>query len=300
MSWSLHRWVWRLESPLHIGLPPSGSLNRCRLYVPARALWGALAAEIARWSAQSFPSYREVGDRLRQDVRLTYLYPAEPTGGGRAWLPRYVPGHGLVWELEDEGGAAGGVPDRELRSWLLLSRAGTAIDPETDSAAEGTLRETECVGQYWRDGEPGKPKPVRLVGYVMVREGSTLWSGLEQVDELFLGGDTRYGLGRVRCAAQQSASTVFDLGVELGREPVLTTNRILAHAPIDERLAAQGDLEALAGWDHESLSQTFEARVCWRPGSVVDTPQRWRIRDDGRWTLEAETTADDQARTALG
>ncbi|GIW70798.1 MAG: hypothetical protein KatS3mg102_0340 [Planctomycetota bacterium] len=51
MSWSLFRWTWQLESPLYVGMPPAGSLNRCRLYVPARALWGAVTAEIARAAA---------------------------------------------------------------------------------------------------------------------------------------------------------------------------------------------------------------------------------------------------------
>lgn len=48
MTWSLFRWVWRLEAPLHVGIPPAGSLDRCRLYLPARNLWAALTAALAR------------------------------------------------------------------------------------------------------------------------------------------------------------------------------------------------------------------------------------------------------------
>ena len=51
MSWSLQRWTWLLESPLFVGTTPAGSLNRCRLYVPARALWGAMTAELSRRQA---------------------------------------------------------------------------------------------------------------------------------------------------------------------------------------------------------------------------------------------------------
>ncbi len=64
MSWTLYRWTWRLESPLFVGAPPAGSLNRCRLYVPSRALWGALTAELARRRANASPSYETEGTTL--------------------------------------------------------------------------------------------------------------------------------------------------------------------------------------------------------------------------------------------
>jgi hypothetical protein len=77
VNWRLFRWVWQLEAPLHVGMPPSGSLNRCRLYVPARALWGALTAEVARRAGNDFPSYAGGWAGHPGDARLTYLYPAE-------------------------------------------------------------------------------------------------------------------------------------------------------------------------------------------------------------------------------
>ena len=77
MGWQLYRWVWELRSPLHIGMPPAGHANRCRLYIPAHVLWGALTAELARvLKGNSFPEYFyfEVGEALRKKLRLTYLF----------------------------------------------------------------------------------------------------------------------------------------------------------------------------------------------------------------------------------
>jgi len=232
MSWSLYRWVWKLEAPLSVGLPPSGSLNRCRLYAPARNLWGALTAELAQQQATGFPVYAKVGEDVRKDARLTYLYPAEPTDTGwRAWLPRYESGSGLLWQREDDANSKSSVAHRELRSRLLLARLGTAIDHTSGTAAEGTLRETECISPHWRDRTADGAKPVALVGYVLVREGADLAGALETIDMLFIGGDTRYGLGRVRRVALTPATDAFGDTVDLlGQEPSLRANRILAHA----------------------------------------------------------------------
>jgi hypothetical protein len=105
MSWTLHRWTWVLNGPLFVGFAPSGSLNRCRIYVPARTVWGAVTAEAARQAAQGEPHYKGVGDQLRNDARFTYLYPAERVRDlWLGWLPRYAPGIGLCWQREDNRG----------------------------------------------------------------------------------------------------------------------------------------------------------------------------------------------------
>ena len=103
MSWSLFRWVWRLEAPLFVGMSPAGALNRCRPYVPARALWGAVTAEIARLkSGESFPNYEGVGGEVKRSCRFTYLFPAEKRDGRfLAWLPKFEKEKGLRWCLQD-------------------------------------------------------------------------------------------------------------------------------------------------------------------------------------------------------
>ena len=99
MTWTLHRWVWRLEAPLFIGMPPAGTLNRCRLYIPARTFHGAVTAEIARSrNGDSFPDYGKLGWEIGLNCRFTYLYPAEKSGGNYVvWLPKYLKDKGLFW-----------------------------------------------------------------------------------------------------------------------------------------------------------------------------------------------------------
>lgn len=288
MTWELYRWVWRLESPLHIGAPPAGALNRTRLYLPARALWGALTAEIAsRRSPHHFPDYKSVGQSLQTNTRLSYLFPAEQVNGEewRAWLPRYKQGAGLVWEWERDHEPREW-DDRRFRMRLLITRPGTAIEPQSSTAAEGTLREFELISPHWRDADSAL-RPVDMVGYLFCRDTNTgLCQEICQIEELFIGGDTRYGLGRLTRITCDRASQFFDSGqVDLqASSPVVTTRRLLAHAAVAPNLSLLGAMECLAGWDMIQ-GGLKRAELVWVPGSSLGQDQKFELREDGLWSI---------------
>lgn len=304
MTWSLFRWIWEVEGPVHIGIAPAGSLNRCRLYVPARALWGALTAELARHEAEnSDPKYRAVGERLRSDARFSYLYPAEFDGREwRAWLPSYQEGQGLVWKREDRGDKDG-LSDRRMRIRLVSTRAATAIDPESDTAAEGSLRETECINTHWRNEDGTPAGPVALKGYVFIREGSEL--NLANLEGMTIGGDARYGLGRLRrIGDMNSESQIFRMDVRLeAKQPVVATAILLAHGRVNAQpddnnnngggnasaAIIDGDQEAIGGWDYDRSVIQRIAGPLWSPGSKTQSRQKWDITDEGTWSLSLES-----------
>lgn len=281
MSWLLYRWVWIVQAPLHIGISPAGMLNRTRLYVPARTLWGALTAQKAQAQANStcsFPDYKKEGKEIRQNFRFGYLFPAEWVGGQwKAWLPRYTE-NGLVWQREGDGET---LEDRKFRMRLLGTRPGTAIDPETDTALEGALREFEVINPFWQS-EKG-PHSVALVGYVFARSKPK-----EVPSELFCGGDTRYGLGRIRLAGCTVSSQFFDWQVETNQEnPVLFHNssqdggaRVLAHIEAAST-ELRGDYEVLGGWDYGNLQEP--GKLFWKPGCISNRALRCEILEDGYW-----------------
>jgi len=285
VSWTLYRWTWRLESPLFVGAPPAGSLNRCRLYVPSRALWGALTAELARRRANAFPSYETEGTALHENTRFTYLFPAEcDRNHWPAWLPRYEDRDGLVWRREDEPDGKHDLTNRQMRLRLLDARPGTAIDPDSDSAEEGSLRETECVLPQWRDIK----SPVAFAGYVFLKGDLP---ELRDLTDLFLGGDTRYGLGRLCRLDMTSAPEVFGAEVSLNQDaPVVQSGHLLAHArPADHVPEIVGSQELLAGWDRTKADpfRKVSESPLWIPGSrardgrVAD----WEIGENGIWTF---------------
>jgi len=289
VTWSLYRWTWRLESPLYLGMPPAGSVNRCRLYVPARVVWGALTAELARAQAQSgFPEYKEVGERLREHARFTYLFPAErEREDWRAWLPRYVPDEGLVWERE--GTRDQRFADRRFRMRLLSTRPSTAIEPSSDTAAEGSLRETECINTRWRDQDGLPEGSTALAGYVFLHDGldEELRTFFEQLDAITVGGDTRYGLGQLRQIGKTGATSVFGDGVELDKaQPEVEAERVLGHAAMSADASSDlcGEMELLRGWDYGKSDHWRTPKPLWVPGSAGER-QAWRIDAVGHWSL---------------
>ncbi|HWQ37101.1 MAG TPA: hypothetical protein VNM24_00620 [Burkholderiales bacterium] len=303
MTWSVYRWTWRLESPLYVGTTPAGSLNRCRLYIPARTLWAALTAELARLqhsgAGDRLPDYHRVGEDAKQNFRLTYLYPAEKVQETwRAWLPRYEDGKGLVWMREDRDPATGPLPDREFRPRLLHTRPSTAIDPLTDTAQEGSLRETECVQPRWRDEGGKEARPVAFVGYILVKEAKgSDFQQLCEIKRLFVGGDTRYGLGRLGIQGEpQLDSKIFNLSMLLDRDdPMVMGWVVLAHSRAPDSML--GAREALLRWDMRTLRPlTTDESPLWAPGSCwagQGHAATFKIDEAGIWHFESNKASDE-------
>jgi len=269
-------------------------LNRTRLYVPARTLWGALTAELSRAeAANSVPEYETVGDNLKDRYRFTYLFPAEMISGKWvAWLPIYCDGEGLRWKRED--GAV--VTDRALRRRLLSTRPGTAIDTNTDTAEEGSLRETECIEMHWRPEKDGDAGPVAMVGYVFMKVAKAKdryppeRRRIDKVDTLFVGGDTRsrYGLGRLRRIEFVRSDNVFGTSMEINAVDLLRikSDFVFAHARFENGEPAMvGALELLGGWDRGSLRGLVQA---WQPGSRSSNgAMKWTIEGNGTWKADS-------------
>lgn len=291
MSWSLYRWTWLLESPLYVGVPPAGSLSRCRLYVPARSIWGALTSETSQAAANAgkFPDYEGQGCRLGKCLRFTYLFPAVQVNSvWLAWLPVFEKNRGLIWRRENHASAQQ-VPDRQFRRWILDARPGTAIDADSDTAAEATLRETEYLMSRWRLDSPFGGAQVALVGYVFLDNSCNCApqvsdKELETITTLFIGGDTRYGFGRLRRIEFNQADKVFGAKAELDQsQPHVVSSRLLAHG--NSVNALFGAKEALVGWDRTQNSPLF--KICdsqWAPGSQAEEDVTWEIRQDGIWS----------------
>lgn len=299
MTWRLFRWAWRLKSPLYIGTTPAGALNRCRLYVPARTLWAALTAELVRHERDeeqvTADEYESMGKDLKKKYRFTYLYPARQVDGEwRAYLPAFESGRGLVWRQENAPEKET-LRDRVFRGRILYTRPGTAIDPWTDTAAEGSLRETECLQPRWRSASKRDEGPVALVGYVLVRNAEGFAQDdvgkISPIKSLLLGGDTRYGLGRLELdsvAAVDPQSGIFGNEVDVVKgDPIVQSSVVLAHASGEFGMA--GALELLRGW-HAGQQDLISDKPLWVPGSRVTqlgVEAGFSINELGLWHREA-------------
>jgi CRISPR-associated protein Cmr1 len=201
-----------------------------------------------------------------------------------AWLPRYKQKEGLVWERED----GETLSDRSFRQRLLITQPGTAINPSSDTAEEGTLRELELISPRWRSSaEAASLQPVGLMGYVFC-QSSEVWPQLQAVEELFIGGDTRYGLGqltRERRKEPERADRLFGSPVSLSsNHPVVHARYALAHVEVQAKDPVQGALECLQGWDSLDGGTTGSG-MTWVPGSEFMKEADCAITEQGLWRL---------------
>jgi hypothetical protein len=244
-----------------------------------------VTAEISRSSnGDSFPDYSTRGKEVASNCRFTYLFPAEKRGDKfLAWLP--------IFEKRDLQWCCNGgeecLSDRDFRRRLLDSRPGTAIAPESDSASEGTLRETECINPWWRDANcQGETNAVLLVGYVFLKTNG-FRKQLDNIATLFVGGDTRYGLGKICRVGWHEVTddlSVFGKRVHLDREdPEILSNTLWGHAlegGQHENPGIQGVKELLGGWKQ---GIPWRGKLTWAPGSFLKDSTAWSIDKDGYW-----------------
>jgi len=283
MSWKIHRIVFRLRSLLHIGCGRVGNLQRTRLYVPGRVLWGALTMRLTRDAANGTgpaadsQDYKRVGDEVHRCLGYTYFYPAARTGKT----------YQIAWPWADE---------REFSRRFLSSYCGTALDYPQQSAATGMLREVEFISPTTLDtGEP-----VFLAGYVFERDGCPLaWK--DACKRLQIGGERGYGWGDLELmeAVEQIDEDLFDGKAKFkgaGERPVISlsankmSRSLLAHTSV-ENLSASGKLEPLVGREWRSYNKHARhagqhvefSGVYFVPGSTVNRALDFAIREFGLW-----------------
>lgn len=298
-AWRLFRLEYDLLSPLHIGYHVVGNVQRTRYYVPARNLWAAMTERLAQSgfepartrSESGFPNYQEVGKWVGECCRFSYLFLRD---SGRQMLYPCFEDGGLRY-----GGASGlGISREEFERQFLSSYVATALDAATGAAAEASLHEVEFISPYEEGGER-----TRLCGWVWIsKHGITELGGMEEwrklLGELQVGGERRYGFGRLRLAENgfsEKGEPVEDWPVTpdpgFPRIKVEKQGPILAHVEASDAVA-KGMVEPVVGRETAGDSGRFggslsSAGICWVPGSLVKD-MSFHVAEKGMWKIEKE------------
>lgn len=305
MTWHVYRLTYRLLSPLHAGFHKVGNLQRTRRYVPGQTATGAVVARLA-----AALGYTEAADytALRQlaaaHLLIGYFYPA--FADLKPIVPWYDDERGLIYAVAPDPLNAEPVPpaeDLDLDRLLVAGWTSTAIVAGGRTAEEGSLHEVEYLMPRTRSGDQ-----VYLTGRVYVREGeATLrgrllrvgsedvtvetgaWSRAlfrEVLGDIQIGGERRYGFGR---ASYASSAHITDEGFDgTGERPSQQiAERVPFPAHVDARSCpgGRGVIEPLVG--RQTLhadrfgQQVTAARICWAPGSTLDSLGTFEVHPDG-------------------
>lgn len=130
-----------------------------------------------------------------------------------------------------------------------------------------------------------------LLGYVFLKNDD-LQGQLLNVDTLFVGGDTRYGLGKICCVRRHELAgdvTVFGKKVCLdGKDPQIESDIVWGHAlESDQSQEMQGVKELLGGWNQ---GNPWKEGLAWVPGSFLGEGNAvvWAIGSKGYWSATSQ------------
>ena len=265
MTWQCYQLVFRLLSPLRVGKREVGNLLETRPYVPGKVLWGALTARITRNQSMGHQpnAYQNIGNILRENMRFGYL-----------WTSLDPPNPFYRWEDPEE-----------FDYQLLGSYVSTALNYQHFSAEDGSLHEAEFIAPRTKSGAQ-----VYLVGELWVRSGFENHSWQEAISQIQLGGERKYGWGRV---------SLVD-GLQPKQEPAIAdpdnfswSGPIPAHLriPDDPNPDMLGEIEPLLGWETQPDGRkrmSAESIIAFSPGTIATPDLPLRVSDTyGIWELYA-------------
>ncbi len=268
-KWNIHKIVFELRSPMHIGWRKMANIQYTRYYVPARTVWGALTNAIVKQDKSL--SFQEVGKDLKQNLRFSYFYFTQNADGSDPLIPEY----------RQKGLSFGRLTKNDFEREFLDSYAATAIQPESFSAEEASLHEVEIICAATKS----EGKSVYLTGYVFEKtDSANLHDWQEAIKSLQLGGERKYGFGRVKgkVTGVKTDKIFGNYAVEFtSHEPVLKINHgdpLPAHVDTKSGLndaIISGETEMLVSRETE-VAEKFgqsisEAKLCFTPGTTFET-----------------------------
>ena len=298
MSWQAFQLTFQLESPLHSGYGKMGNIQRTRLYVTGRMLWGALTSTITRLKESS--DYVKVGEMVKEYLRTSYLFPCLDQKGEQLILPR-VQDNRASYLVKGKN-----VNASMVEHWLVTSYASTAIDTRRLTAEEGSLHEVELISHRFlcdscENGiQINAGDPVYLSGVLFLADNApdeikNYWK--PALNHLQVGGERSYGFGLLTLSDEpRPADSLFGYALTLSaHDPEITVNSgnpLPAHVIVEDELNLQGVTEPFLGRETQSDGQfgkkLSRAELCWIPGALTRQSRTFCVKEKGLWQIKSE------------
>lgn len=288
MAWNIYHVAFESKSPIHIGYREIGNVVKTRYYIPGRTVWGAVTAKLARAlqsGGSSTPDYTKVGDYVERHLRFSYFFPATK--------PDLQSKFAFRPEFSRKGEYYGSLSRNEFERRYLNSWASTAISPKNFAHEDGSLHETENLSARASNAEPAAK--LYFTGYAYFNDSRKTCSGdnrtqddnyiLQLMNELFIGGERRYGFGRVVRFKSDQAQYLGNLNGadpepwEIGTSSPFLAAHLIYRDELKDKV--RGPLEPFLGrvWKSqngrtaggpEGAGHNFsDVNICWVPGSEI-------------------------------
>jgi len=229
MTYTCYRLTFKAESPVFIGSRKIGIIQQTKRYIPGKTIWGAITANITHGlidnGVKYSPAlYKGIGKCVEDCIRTTYFYPSKDSKD--VLIPRFTK-DGLQY------GQIGKMSENEFESTFIKSFVSTATSGDRGAAKDESLHETEYVVN--RIKSDGEYKQVNWIGYLFIKGCETDRYSLnnpsdfenievkydnhsvkliDALKQLYVGGDARYGFGRLALAPYDQSEDVFGFKID--------------------------------------------------------------------------------------
>lgn len=179
-----YKLVFRQIQPIHIGQGSYGIINETRIFIPGWTMWGALTKRYGikgNWKESDW----ENDDNKKIFENISCFYPCfDKEGKDRNVLfPNFYKGEFYLGNYSED----------KFRAKFVDTFISTAINPGTNTASDESLHELNIIlpkaKRDYRENE--KEDQIYWVGVIKLEEN------IEVPDKIYIGGDVRYGLGRM-------------------------------------------------------------------------------------------------------
>jgi hypothetical protein len=268
----LYKLIFKQIQPIHIGMGNYGVVNETRIFIPGWTMWGALTnflGILEGWNDQDYKSNKSVFEKI------SCFYPCfEKTGNQEnIFFPVYENGEfGFKSEQKDF------YSENKFRAEFVDTFVSTAILPESRSAKEESLHEIDILLPQPKKDFVGTAGGNQLywVGYLDIEDGL-----LEKINEIFVGGDRRYGLGLMILEAFDEVSS--DLFEKQINEEITLMNFLEIKKGDNSDFFVQGETELIVTKDYLSNNhESLKSKHCLTPGSKIKGFERNLCR--GIWS----------------
>lgn len=286
MLWKAFRLSYEAKSPIHIGWHTLGYIKLTRYYIPGKNMWGAATSNLFKaLGCNDTSEYEKVGSLFKEKVLFSYFYPAIEQD--QPMLPEYKD-DGLWYGNNNK--------QKDFERLFISSSLQTAVMPETFTAEDQSLHESEFISPVVKKDDSKYQCPVCFIGYLFIRDDASYkglsikWENIkETIKEIFVGGDKKYGWGRLvldEKSIRTDQSEMFGFNLILNEEfPLIEAqnrDHIPAHLHIENDLKIKGDIEPLVGreWGvvkddngKEKIGagqKITDSKICWIPGSIIE------------------------------
>jgi hypothetical protein len=257
-----YKLVFKQLQPIHIGAGNYGVINETRIFIPGWTMWGALT------KTYNLQSKKDLSENQELFEDISCFYPSFDKEGNDVLFPNFKKGEFYLGEEYSE---------KKFRAKFVDTYVSTAIMPNSRMAKDESLHEIDVIllGAKTDFIEKEVEKQLYWVGILKIDEDTKNNFLIENL-KITIGGDARYGLGKLKLLSSEDEADLNQWGIsDKGEIKIIDKSAVKNYVPLKEIKQFEGKTELLAEFDfRKALPKATNPKLYIIPGSNKVVPER--------------------------